>query len=57
MPNTLIYSKFIDTFVAYSTYLTPLVGWMSAGVEESPLIGALLSDLDQFGGDPTQTRR
>lgn len=55
MPNTLIYSKFI--VYRHSTYLTPLVGWMSAGVEESPLIGALLSDLDQFGGDPTQTRR
>lgn len=43
-------------FVTNSTYLTPVVGWMSAGVEESTLIGALLPDLDQFRGDPTQTR-
>lgn len=56
MTHSLIYTEFINFIVTNSTYLTPLVGWMSAGVEEPPLIGALLPDLDQFRGDPTQTR-
>lgn len=58
MTHSLIYTEFINFFVTNSTctYLTPVVGWMSAGVEEPPLIGALLPDLDQFRGDPTQTR-
>lgn len=56
MTHSLIYTEFINFFVTNSTYLTPVVGWMSAGVEEPPLIGALHSDLDQFRGDPTQTR-
>lgn len=58
MTHSLIYTEFINFIVTNSTctYLTPVVGWMSAGVEEPPLIGALLPDLDQFRGDPTQTR-
>lgn len=56
MTHSLIYTEFIIFFVTNSTYLTPVVGWMMAGVEESTLIGALLPDLDQFRGDPTQTR-
>lgn len=60
MTHSLIYTEFINFIVTNSTctgtYLTPVVGWMSAGVEESTLIGALLPDLDQFRGDPTQTR-
>lgn len=56
MTHSLIYTEFINFIVTNSTYLTPLVGWMSAGVEEPTLIGALLPDLDQFRGDPTQTR-
>lgn len=56
MTHSLIYTEFINFFVTNSTYLTPVVGWMSAGVEELTLIGALLPDLDQFRGDPTQTR-
>lgn len=56
MTHSLIYTEFINFFVTNSTYLTPVVGWTSAGVEEPPLIGALLPDLDQFRGDPTQTR-
>lgn len=56
MTHSLIYTEFITFIVTNSTYLTPVVGWMSAGVEESTLIGALLPDLDQFRGDPTQTR-
>lgn len=56
MTHSLIYTEFITFIVTNSTYLTPVVGWMSAGVEEPTLIGALLPDLDQFRGDPTQTR-
>lgn len=56
MTHSLIYTEFINFFVTNSTYLTPVVGWMMAGVEESTLIGALLPDLEQFRGDPTQTR-
>lgn len=56
MTHSLIYTEFINFIVTNSTYLTPVVGWMMAGVEEPPLIGALLPDLDQFRGDPTQTR-
>lgn len=56
MTHSLIYTEFINFIVTNSTYLTPVVGWMSAGVEEPPLIGALLPDLDQFRRDPTQTR-
>lgn len=56
MTHSLIYTEFINFIVTNSTYLTPVVGWMMAGVEESTLIGALLPDLDQFRGDPTQTR-
>lgn len=38
------------------TYPTPLIGWIGTGVEKSSFVGAVLSDLDQFGGDTTQTR-